>query len=343
MIASRGKTRGSRLARWVLIVLLPALAACAPRLQQATGLVTAPALSDAGFTASDGRTLAISKWVPAEGQTDAVLVGLHGFNDYRNAFDIPAEEFVGHNIAVLAFDQRGFGEDPFAGIWAGSDRMVEDAREFAALVRQHYPGVPIFLLGDSMGGAVALLAAAGKESAPFDGVVLVAPAVWGWSQMNLFYRVSLWLSAHLMPAATVTGRGLDITPSDNIEMLRDLSRDPLVIKKTRIDAIYGLVNLMERALDAAPDVHLPVLLLYGATDEIIPAKAIRRLQSRLGGKTDYAGFGRGYHMLLRDCHRDEVIDRIVTFINSIESLSEMTKVIDSMENSVTNPVNQLTK
>ena len=78
------------------------------------------------------------------------------------------------------------------------------------------------------------------------GVVLVAPAVWGWQTMPLLQQAALW-SRHIPPRG-LTGEGLDIRPSDNVEMLRALGRDPLVIKETRIDAIYGLTNLMEAAL-----------------------------------------------------------------------------------------------
>ena len=51
---------------------------------------------------------------------------------------------------------------------------------------------------------------------------------------------------------TLTGSGLHILPSDNIPMLREFSRDPLVIKETRVDTIKGLVLLMSEALEAAP-------------------------------------------------------------------------------------------
>ena len=76
-----------------------------------------------------------------------------------------------------------------------------------------------------------------------------------------------------MPGLTLTGRGLKIKPSDNIAMLRALSRDPLVIKETRVDTIYGLVDLMDAALASAPLLDVPLLVMYGAKDEIVPQDA----------------------------------------------------------------------
>src|SRR5260370_1286892 len=116
-------------------------------------------------------------------------------------------------------------------------------------------GVPFYLLGDSMGGAVAVEAMTGESGTPVpdvDGVILTAPAVWGRATMDLVPRLALWAGVRLAPGLTLTGRGLEIKPSDNIPMLRALSRDPLVIKETRVDTIYGLVDLMDAALDSAP-------------------------------------------------------------------------------------------
>ena len=100
--------------------------------------------------------------------------------------------------------------------------------------------------------------------------------MWGRATMELLPRLALWAGVRLMPGLTLTGRGLKIKPSDNIEMLRALSRDPLVIKATRVDTIYGLVDLMDAALASAPLLDAPMLVMYGAKDEIVPQAPIRR-------------------------------------------------------------------
>src|SRR6185437_9926640 len=84
------------------------------------------------------------------------------------------------------------------------------------------------------------------------------------------YRTALWLADHIAPRWQLSGSGLHILPSDNIPMLRAFSRDPLVIKETRIDTIKGLVQLMSEALEAAPQLKAHTLLLYGAHDQLVP-------------------------------------------------------------------------
>jgi alpha-beta hydrolase superfamily lysophospholipase len=122
--------------------------------------------------------------------------------------------------------------------------------------------------------------------------------------MDLLPRLALWAGARVVPELTLTGRGLEIKPSDNIAMLRALSRDPLVIKETRVDTIYGLVDLMDAALDSAPRLDVPLLVMYGAKDEIVPKTPIRRFVRSLPPdcrrRARLAWYEDGYHMLLRD-------------------------------------------
>jgi len=134
------------------------------------------------------------------------------------------------------------------------------------------------------------------------GAVLVAPAVWGRQALGPVKSAALWLSAHTIPWFRATAEGLGVTPSDNKAMLRRLGRDPLIIKATRIDAIWGLVNLMDEAQAAAARITVPVLLLYGRHDEVIPPAPIRTVIKSLTGrgKTRIAVYRSGYHMLLRD-------------------------------------------
>lgn len=293
-------------ARLAAILAVPLLAlglagACAPRVQP-SGPFTGEARIEANaLIARDGARLPLRVWAPAE-PPRAVIAALHGFNDYSRAFEDPATAWAARGIATYAIDQRGFGAGPRPGVWAGTAAMIEDLAALADTVARRHPGVPLYLAGDSMGGAVVLSALAARSELRPAGALLIAPAVWGRAHLGPIKSAALWLTAHTVPWFRVTPQGLGVRPSDNEEMLRRLARDPLVIKETRFDALWGLVNLMDTALDASARVDAPVLLLYGTHDEVIPAEPTREAIARLraNGKARAAFYDSGYHMLLRD-------------------------------------------
>ncbi|MCW5750909.1 MAG: lysophospholipase [Alphaproteobacteria bacterium] len=259
-----------------------------------------PLLLERTFVTSDGYDLPLRVW-PAAGRERAVVLALHGFNDYSNGIDWPADYWARYGITTYAYDQRGFGAGPRAGLWGGEGALARDARDMARLLRRRHPDRPLFLFGESMGGAIAIAALADGRAPEVDGLILVAPAVWARSTMNPLYRLTLWLAAHTFPGQTLTGRGLGIRPSDNIEMLRAFSRDPLVIKETRIDAIWGLVNMMDLGLERAAALHgVPTLILYGDRDELIPKTPIERMLARMPNAPRVGRYPSGFHMLTRD-------------------------------------------
>jgi acylglycerol lipase len=302
----------------LLCLSLVGLAACStPQVQEGASCPRTPVLSGATAVMEDGVALPVELWRP-EGAVSAVVLALHGFDDYRHAFADLGAFLAGHGIVTCAFDQRGFGSTAQRGIWAGTERMVADASVMADLVRAQYPNVPMFLLGESMGGAVLMTMMARPGRPDCDGMILVAPAVWGRVGMNPALRALLWLGAHTVPALKLTGKTLDVTPSDNKEMLRALGEDPLVIKKTRVDALYGLADLMSRALASAPDLTVPVLLLYGERDEVIPKRPVCMILEGLSEAQERLWriglYPEGYHMLTRDLQAEVVLRDIASWI-----------------------------
>jgi len=282
------------------------LLGCASVTAPGGGESVPPALDGVTFTARDGLKLPMREW-DAEGKPRAVILALHGMSDYSNAFDGPARQWAKAGITTLAFDQRGFGAGPNPGLWAGSDAMRADLTDFAAAARARYPGVPLFALGESMGGAVLLSALADPNPPALSGVILVAPAVWSRSDMPVLYRVALFFAAHLTPGLILSNSAasnvVTIVPSDNNAMLRALGRDPLFQKQTRSDALFGLVNLMDEARAAPAHITVtppPILLLTGLNDMIIPRAATDGVIAELGPRAEVRRYDRGYHMLLRD-------------------------------------------
>ncbi len=296
------------------IAVLTLFSACTPYLYP-KGPVRQPAeLAEDAFVMADGAHLPVKRWGPTK-KPKAVILALHGFNDYSNAFDAPAQAWAKAGILTIAYDQRGFGNAPHRGRWAGVETMTDDLATASRLLKNRFPEIPQIVLGESMGGAVVMATVAGHPDLSADRLVLSAPAVWGRETMPVWQRAGLDTLANIVPWLEVSPRHIRRVPSDNIEMLRALGRDPLIIKRTRIDALWGLVNLMDAARDAAPSLHHDSLILYGAKEDILPPEAWRTMIADLpkDGPWRLRLYSGGYHMLLRDLNAGEVIDDITRF------------------------------
>jgi len=281
------------------------------------GTVQQPRMLTDRAVMSDGYELPYRTWAP-ESAPRAVVLALHGFNDYHNAFAGVGPEFATRGILTYAYDQRGFGATEQRGHWAGAERMVADARTMLRLLRDKHPGVPVYLMGESMGGAVGLATVASGADGLVDGVVLVAPAVWARRTMPWYQRAALSVARVVAPGWRPTGRGLGKVASDNREMLLAMGRDPMVIKGTRIDTVAGLADLMDLALDSAPRLNTPALVLYGERDEIVPKRPTCSMLATLPDRqrTDWrlALYPQGYHMLTRDLQGQVVVGDIAQWI-----------------------------
>jgi alpha-beta hydrolase superfamily lysophospholipase len=294
-----------RIPRRLALTGLFGLAACAPTvrgLQVPPPGFSGPRLEPRALIAVDGARLPMDVWMPAE-EPWAVLVALHGMNDYANAFSLGGPWWAERGVATYAYDQRGFGRAEARGIWPGPEALAEDLRTAVALVRQRHPKAKVVVLGHSMGGAVAIHAFASERPPVADRLILAAPAVWGWSRQALPNRLVLWVAAHTAPKSKLTAPDWlvrKVQASDNIDVLISMSRDPNMIFKTRIDAVYGLVGLMQLADKALKAVKAPVLYLYGAHDKIIPASATRHAVRGLKPSDRFAYYPNGYHLLNRD-------------------------------------------
>lgn len=304
------------------------LAACVPTVQRAQSQLdgfTGPRFEVAAerFITFDGTPLGLTTWLPPEGQTPStVIIGLHGMNDYANTFYLMGPWFAERGVALYAYDARGFGRSPHRGVWGGERLMTEDLRTAVLVARRDHPNAKIVVVGDSMGSAEAMATFGADDAPAIDRLVLVAPAVWGWSTLPDQYALALWVGAHTFPwRAVEPPRRVtrSRTASDNREALLQAGRAPFMIWQTRIDAVYGLVNLMEAAAERSANLHGDVLFLYGAHDQIIPRASAIAAARRLPSTARTALYENGWHWLLRDLQREVVYQDILAFIADPEA------------------------
>jgi alpha-beta hydrolase superfamily lysophospholipase len=185
--------------------------------------------------------------------------------------------------------------------------MVTDTVEAAAfLMGRLTPHTPLYLVGESMGGAVALHTAAQGSIPQLHGLILAAP---GALASAFRQRLLGWMAA----AARAVGgdaelvferlSGWDLTAAAAIRLIGD----PLVMRRVRPDLLCGMADLAFASLEQAQNVTLPALVMVGGRDEIIRPSCVRRLFGNLGGEKTWRVIPDAPHLLLHWRRSAEVL------------------------------------
>lgn len=230
---------------------------------------------------ADGSTLHLRRW-PGNAARGTLVVA-HGIGEHSGCYDELARDLAARAglVDVLAVDFRGHGLSPGRrGVIARYGQLVEDLRATIRLAAREHPG-PVFLLGHSNGGVVALRLALGDDPG-IDGLILSNPA------LRLAVRVPRRKLAlgHLLrvfaPSVTLPA-GLD-----SRQMTRDeaswsaRTSDPLRHNRISPPLYFGMRAAGPEVLARAGEMTLPTLMLLGGSDPIIDVPAARAFFDRLG-------------------------------------------------------------
>ncbi|GBR10825.1 alpha/beta hydrolase [Gluconobacter frateurii] len=258
---------------------------------------TALIAPDVTLSMSDGARIPLRIY-PAAHPLKAVILALHGFGDSRDAWEFFAPPLSAAGIEIVAPDQRGFGATQDAGGWSSTARMVEDTREELAWLHGRYPDLPLYVMGESMGGAVALLLATDPPP-KLSGTILLAPAImkigepWQTVLDGLDTVAPQWkLDGSAVPGERVA--------SDNIYALRRMYFDPLTQHSSTIHPLSGLTHLMAAAFDAAPRIRTPMLMVFGGRDQFVLPPYTARFLKRLPASVRLDEFPTAHHLISRD-------------------------------------------
>jgi acylglycerol lipase len=253
-------------------------------------------------------------WVP-EGAPRAVVVIAHGASEHSARYAHVAERLVLSGYAVYALDHRGHGRSE--GKRSQVDRLdhvVSDLRAFVDLVAARHPGLHLYLLGHSMGGAISIAYAA-RHQETLAGLLLSAPVADPDAAGAVTRGLSRILSA-VAPDLGVYEVDASLVSRDP-EVVRDYEQDPLVYDgKLPARTVAELTSAVQRFPDQMPGLRLPLLVMHGGADELVPPSGSLMVHERAGSDDKTLRIWDGlYHEILNEPEQDQVIDLIVSWLD----------------------------
>ncbi|VVE88075.1 alpha/beta hydrolase [Pandoraea bronchicola] len=268
--------------------------------------------------ASDGLSLHVHRWQPDTGGEPprAVVAIVHGMGEHGGRYARLAEHFAAHGIATVTYDLRGHGRSGGARVFVKRfDEYLDDTEIFLTHVRTTFGPTPLFLLGHSMGGAIAALFTITRAPANVRGLMLSSPALAPGEP------VAPWM----MTAGRWVSRWLPKVPVFKIDPAM-IARDEAVVaaaKKDPLNAYRGtpartaaeLLDAMARIHANANALHLPLYIFHGTADRLTAPWASEQFYGNAASHDKTLRLYHGhFHETLNDLDREKVIDELTQWL-----------------------------
>jgi lysophospholipase len=267
------------------------------------------------FASFDGLTIHHQSWLP-DGAPKGVVMIVHGLGEHSGRYAHVAERLTAAGYAVHALDHRGHGKSEGKRVYVKSyDEFMADLIQFRGLVEAAHPGVPVFVLGHSMGGNLAMGHVLDHQDG-LSGMVLSGPALKAGDALSPTKIKILTVLAKVAPG--VRPEGLDASA---------ISRDPAVVSAYRADPLVftgkisaglgaALFGAMERFPDRYASLTLPILIMHGTEDRLTNIDGSRELEAGATNADVTAHYYEGlYHEVFNEPEQARVLDDLVSWLD----------------------------
>ena len=272
------------------------------------------------FAGAGGLGIRWRAWAPDAGDPVGHLVISHGYGEYGERYARLAERLSTAAFTAWAHDQRGHGlSEGRRGVLDRLDNATSDLGAMVELAAERDPEKPVFVLGHSMGGAIALAYALAHQE-KLTGLVLSAPAASydGHRQVPpVSVRAAAAVASAVVPRAPA--HRIDLTTlTRDLDERRAYMDDPLIERRRQPARTTGeILRAFERFRSDGGELTLPLLALHGTADRITSPGGSRMVVEAARSVDKQLRLYDGYfHELLNEPRpdRDRVMDEIVGWL-----------------------------
>lgn len=246
----------------------------------------------------------------------ASVILIHGYGEHCSRYDYLAGQMNKQGINVFSFDQRGFGYSPGKRAWINCfEDLLSDLDVFLQTISKEIEGLPVFFMGHSMGGMVLARYMQTRRDILVDGLIFSSPFL---AINEDVPEILLKLSGVLakifpwLPVSKVDNSGL----AKDIEVVKKADEDPLGYHgSVKAHTGYVFYQVIKEIHNNFQLIHQPVIVIHGKKDKIVPYSGSVALYERIASKDkEIHLFEDGYHEIWNDFEKDEMIEKVYTWI-----------------------------
>ena len=265
------------------------------------------------FEGLGGLKIAMRSWQP-EGAARGIMILIHGFNSHSGYFVWAAEQFAANQFATYALDHRGRGKSEGERFYVDKfSDWLDDVDTLVGIARSENPGLPVYLLGHSVGGVIAS-SYTYEHQAEVAGLICESFAFdVGLPQLA---QLALEGASYLIPHLPVYSLKNEIFSRDPA-VVEQMNNDPLIKnEKQPAETAAEVLKAAARLKENMPKIQVPVFIIHGTDDKATRFQGSQYFYDNVGSKDKtlklYEG---GYHDLLNDLDKETVMADILAWVN----------------------------
>ena len=270
------------------------------------------------FAGAGARPLFRRGWVAESPQR--LIVVVHGYAEHTGRYEAVGSWLAARGCAVQAYDQLGHGRsDGPRGHVGRFDDFLDDLDAFLALCRAEQSGIPVYVLGHSMGGLI-VAAWAQRRRANVDGVILSGAALVAGEVPSRFQIGLLQLLRRIAPRLRMPRPIAPEALSRDPEVGRRYLADPLVFQHMTLSLAGALLDAGQATLGGADQVQSATLVLHGEDDPIVLASGSRRFFEGLTTPgSDLRIYPGLRHEIFNEPEGDQVLGDVLSWLEKQEA------------------------
>ena len=273
--------------------------------------------SEGSFVTPDALTIYHQAWLP-DGDPNAVVILLHGLAEHSGRYTHVAKALTDAGYAVHALDHRGHGKSDGKRTYVKSYAEYQrDILQFRRLVELRHPGLPLFVLGHSMGGNLALGHVLDHQ-AGVHGMALSAPALAPGTSLSPTKIKLAKLLGKIAPGLRPEKLSADAISRDPAVVAAYIA-DPLVFNgKVTAGAAAALLGSMESFPARYTELRLPILLQHGTADALVDIAGTRQLEAgAVNAKATTHYYDGLFHEVFNEPEQAAVLADTVAWLDSV--------------------------